>query len=519
MACLNRLKTDIRCLLDTFPKTHPLFRVTSATVDEISCTFVVNDQNKEKKYSINANITETYPSDPPVWFSDSDDIAGSVQVLSTTLGNNNYILGQVIILVEHLCDQFKLSQPKAELIKLRDQWLNPFPIQSSNVILNQRLKKSCLSTSNQSTTNHLMPTENGEVNGSFSSSNSSSTSSISSLNSINSSHTSQCISGPKIIANQLPKNPFSTTEDHLSGVDCENHNFINSINDNNNNNDGNEVDDDDNESASEMKKALIMTHAKKCYNGNKRSDSKDDEDEDMNDELNSDEDMEDDADIHIEMEEESQNNANNEGISTEHLATLERIRQTHRDKYQKDSKDSESQTYSIQATDRLMKELREIFLCDSVKKGVFAVDLVNDNLYEWNVRLMVVDPDSQLHSDMLIMKEKDGRDYIMLNVLFKDSYPFEPPFIRVVHPFITGGYVLGGGAICMELLTKQGWSGAYSMEAIILQISATLVKGKARISFGGNRSQYSLTRAQQSFRSLVQIHEKSGWYTPPQGDG
>jgi len=33
----------------------------------------------------------------------------------------------------------------------------------------------------------------------------------------------------------------------------------------------------------------------------------------------------------------------------------------------------------------------------------------------------------------------------------------------------------------MELLTKQGWSGAYSLESVIMQLSATLVKGKARI--------------------------------------
>ena len=37
----------------------------------------------------------------------------------------------------------------------------------------------------------------------------------------------------------------------------------------------------------------------------------------------------------------------------------------------------------------------------------------------------------------------------------------------------------------MELLTKQGWSSAYNIESLILQISATLVKGKARISFDG----------------------------------
>lgn len=53
--------------------------------------------------------------------------------------------------------------------------------------------------------------------------------------------------------------------------------------------------------------------------------------------------------------------------------------------------------------------------------------------------------------------------------------------------FLKGGYVLLGGAICMELLTKQGWSSAYTVEALIMQISATLVKGKARIQFGATK--------------------------------
>uniref|UniRef100_W6N950 Probable ubiquitin-conjugating enzyme E2 CG4502 n=1 Tax=Haemonchus contortus TaxID=6289 RepID=W6N950_HAECO len=83
---------------------------------------------------------------------------------------------------------------------------------------------------------------------------------------------------------------------------------------------------------------------------------------------------------------------------------------------------------------------------------------------------------------------------------------------------VSNGYVLGGGAICMELLTKQGWSSAYSIESLILQIAATLVKGKARIQFEA-KAQYSLARAQQSFKSLVQIHAKSGWYTPPTTEG
>lgn len=65
----------------------------------------------------------------------------------------------------------------------------------------------------------------------------------------------------------------------------------------------------------------------------------------------------------------------------------------------------------------------------------------------------------------------------MLN-WFISCFRFEPPFVRLVSPTITNGFVLGGGAICMELLTRQGWSSAYSIESLILQIAATLVKGK-----------------------------------------
>ena len=62
--------------------------------------------------------------------------------------------------------------------------------------------------------------------------------------------------------------------------------------------------------------------------------------------------------------------------------------------------------------------------------------------------------------------------------------------------FQLGGYVLLGGAICMELLTKQGWSSAYTVEALIMQIAATLVKGKARIIFGSTK----VSLIQQIFR-------------------
>jgi hypothetical protein len=51
--------------------------------------------------------------------------------------------------------------------------------------------------------------------------------------------------------------------------------------------------------------------------------------------------------------------------------------------------------------------------------GIYNVDLVNDSLYEWNVRLMSVDPDSPLHNDLVLLKEKEGKDSILLNIIFK----------------------------------------------------------------------------------------------------
>ena len=97
--------------------------------------------------------------------------------------------------------------------------------------------------------------------------------------------------------------------------------------------------------------------------------------------------------------------------------------------------------------------------------------------------MCIRDRDSTLFEDMKRLKESENIDHILLHTVFDDKFPYSPPFVRVVRPVIKGGYILAGGAICMELLTPQGWSSAYTMEAVVLQISATLVKGKARIMF------------------------------------
>lgn len=120
---------------------------------------------------------------------------------------------------------------------------------------------------------------------------------------------------------------------------------------------------------------------------------------------------------------------------------------------------------------RLMKELQDIA---RLSDRFISVELVDDSLFDWNVKLHQVDKDSVLWQDM----KETNTDFILLNLTFPDNFPFSPPFMRVLSPRLENGYVLDGGAICMELLTPRGWSSAYTVEAVMRQFAASLVKGQ-----------------------------------------
>ena len=126
-----------------------------------------------------------------------------------------------------------------------------------------------------------------------------------------------------------------------------------------------------------------------------------------------------------------------------------------------------------------MKELSEIQRTQHRPESTFTAELVSDNLFEWHVRLHKIDPESGLAADM---KELEI-PHILLHLIFPETFPFAPPFMRVVSPRIEKGYVMEGGAICMELLTPRGWASAYTIEAVVTQFAASIVKGKVSGKF------------------------------------
>uniref|UniRef100_A0A6G1S5T1 Ubiquitin-conjugating enzyme E2 Q2 n=1 Tax=Aceria tosichella TaxID=561515 RepID=A0A6G1S5T1_9ACAR len=162
----------------------------------------------------------------------------------------------------------------------------------------------------------------------------------------------------------------------------------------------------------------------------------------------------------------------------------------------------EERRASTRASKRLMNEFKQFHESDSYKNGVFTVELVDGNIYLWDIKLFKVDPDSRLYKDFQAWKERTGKDHILLRAAYYDDYPFAPPYVQLIYPILDG---LTFGYICSELLTKSGWSSAYTIEPLVLQIatilsirSVSLVQDNQRYSFDKNgRSGY------QDFMNLV----------------
>ena len=261
-------------------------------------------------------------------------------------------------------------------------------------------------------------------------------------------------------------------------------------------------------------------------NGN-HSDDGDDDDENMSMDDDDDDDDEDeenydfDIESHLTFNDEhsKEEHEEKEALGADNFKQIQNLRVSQRQEHLNGNVSG-----SVQATDRLMKELINIYKSDNFKKNTYTIELKDDsNLYEWIIKLRGFDKESALYKDIEQLYKKDNKtDHICLSITFTEQFPMQPPFIRVCYPVVTGGYVLTGGALCMELLTPQGWSSAYSIEAVIMQLSATLVKGKARVDFPGTlkvEQMYSWGKAQSSYKMLVEKHEKTGWFTPPKDEG
>uniref|UniRef100_A0A0M3IP99 UBC core domain-containing protein n=1 Tax=Ascaris lumbricoides TaxID=6252 RepID=A0A0M3IP99_ASCLU len=128
-------------------------------------------------------------------------------------------------------------------------------------------------------------------------------------------------------------------------------------------------------------------------------------------------------------------------------------------------------------------------------------------LYRGEVKCVHIQESNPVVAQVWFTYCEDTVIIAILESLTEDRPPchilrFEP-LSSACSPTISQGLVLTGGAICMELLTKQGWTSAYNVESLVLQIGAALVKGNARIVFGVSAG-CTMALARLSFTAMTQ---------------
>uniref|UniRef100_H2S7W6 Ubiquitin-conjugating enzyme E2Q family member 2 n=1 Tax=Takifugu rubripes TaxID=31033 RepID=H2S7W6_TAKRU len=122
---VSGLKAELKFLESIFDPNHERFRIIDWKPDELSCQFNVTG---EKLLIIHCNITESYPSTPPIWFVDSDDpsLAEVLERLEDVRRGSTLLLQQLKRLICDLCRLYNLPQhPDVEML---DQPLPTGPI-------------------------------------------------------------------------------------------------------------------------------------------------------------------------------------------------------------------------------------------------------------------------------------------------------------------------------------------------------------------------------------------------------
>jgi len=161
-----------------------------------------------------------------------------------------------------------------------------------------------------------------------------------------------------------------------------------------------------------------------------------------------------------------------------------------------------------EATEHLSKELQGILKTDSAKDG-FSIELIDDNLFKWNIYLFNFDENTQIKEDLQIFKEATGKDKVLLEVTFPFHYPAGPPFIRVVYPRFHQytGHITIGGSVCIKDLTSSGWNSKYELFPFIIMMRNLLLEGGALIDMD-NLSEYTEQEASEAFNRVARQH---GW--------
>ncbi len=125
----------------------------------------------------------------------------------------------------------------------------------------------------------------------------------------------------------------------------------------------------------------------------------------------------------------------------------------------------------------------------------------------WHVELRGFD--GQLGADLELYRAASGRDHVLMEVQFPADYPALPPFMRICYPRFHQytGHITIGGSICVQHLTRSGWSDKNQLQCFLVMVRQLLQQGGALVNMD-NLSDYSEAEARDAF---VRVARQHGW--------
>ena len=116
------------------------------------------------------------------------------------------------------------------------------------------------------------------------------------------------------------------------------------------------------------------------------------------------------------------------------------------------------------------------------------LSILNNDIKKWELKIWQFPEPCNLNSELLKFSPTDS--CVTLEVTFPSTYPFVPPFIRIVSPPIQAGHVIMGGALFLDILlpsscnylgSTSAYSVSISLKELFTQITYSMVDGNAQV--------------------------------------
>jgi ubiquitin-protein ligase len=159
---------------------------------------------------------------------------------------------------------------------------------------------------------------------------------------------------------------------------------------------------------------------------------------------------------------------------------------------------------------RIIKEFDDIFNC-SEDNFVRANTLDPNNLST----PLLIEMNIPSETKLLNQASKHNINTIIFAVYLTNQYPFEQPEIRIVRPKIKlgTGFVMNGGAICANILFKNGWSPLATILSSIVSILSLMCDDShsksAELDEAQVGKEYTFLEYKSSFKYVTNAHK--GW--------